>query len=131
MSVASLLNPFPMESDDTQPLPSPWTDRHSSVDLYCPLVTPSSTTTKKAKMSKDAPIFAKAKVKGEVRFPPWEEMDDPVICREMRRLSIYPLGRIQDYPRHIPYNSDKKSFLEKTGRESFEGRPPATYVSRL
>lgn len=30
---------------------------------------------------------------------------------------------IVEYPRHIPYNSEKKSFLEKTGRESFEGMP--------
>ncbi|KAN0087393.1 Transcription regulator HTH, APSES-type DNA-binding domain containing protein [Elaphomyces granulatus] len=30
------------------------------------------------------------------------------------------MGQISHYPRHIPYNSEKKSFLEKTGRESFE-----------
>lgn len=31
------------------------------------------------------------------------------------------MGHIAEYPRHIPYNSEKKTFQEKTGRESFEG----------
>jgi hypothetical protein len=31
------------------------------------------------------------------------------------------MGDIAEYARHIPYNSDKKSFQERTGRESFEG----------
>jgi hypothetical protein len=26
-----------------------------------------------------------------------------------------------EYPRHVPYNSEKKSFLEKTQRDGFEG----------
>ncbi len=122
VSVASLLNPFPMEPEGVgvHHLPSPWTDRQSSAEYYPPAPV-TSTPVKKAKMSKDAPIFAKAKVKGEVRYPPWEGYHDEVVWREMRRLEIYPLGRIQEFPRHIPYNSDKKSFLEKTGREAFEG----------
>ncbi|KAM5438470.1 hypothetical protein MferCBS31731_005047 [Microsporum ferrugineum] len=35
-------------------------------------------------------------------------------------FEIHPMGHITEFPRHIPYNSEKKSFLEKTGRESFE-----------
>lgn len=31
------------------------------------------------------------------------------------------MGKIGEYCRHIPYNSEKKGFLERTGRESFEG----------
>lgn len=71
-------------------------------------------------MTKDGAVFAKGKIKGEVNFPPFEQFDEET-TREVQRFEVYPLGKIQEYSRHIPYNSEKKSFLEKTGRESFEG----------
>lgn len=75
---------------------------------------------KKQKLSKDAAIFAKGKTKGEVRYKPCEFQDEEFAI-EYRRFQIFPMGKISQYCRHIPYNSEKKSFLEKTGRESFEG----------
>ena len=72
-------------------------------------------------MTKDGAVFAKGKIKGEVNFPPFEQFDDET-TREVHRFEVYPLSKIQEYCRHIPYNSEKKSFLEKTGRESFEGK---------
>ncbi|KAI9886384.1 MAG: hypothetical protein M1823_001838 [Watsoniomyces obsoletus] len=121
VSVASLLNPFPRDPEGASPhhLPSPWTDRQSSAEYY-PAPPAPVTPAKKVKMSKDAPIFVKAKVQGEVRYPPWEGYHDELVWRGLRRADVYPLGRIQEFPRHIPYNSDKKDFLEKTGREAFE-----------
>jgi hypothetical protein len=71
-------------------------------------------------MSKDGAVFAKGKIKGEVNFPPFEHFDEETI-RELRKFEVYPLENVQEYCRHIPYNSEKKTFLEKTGRESFEG----------
>jgi len=71
-------------------------------------------------MTKDGAIFSKGKVKGEVNFPPFERFDEDIL-REVQKFQIYPLGNIQEYAQHIPYNSEKKTFLEKTGRESFEG----------
>ena len=71
-------------------------------------------------MSKDGAVFSKGKIKGEVRFPPFETLDQRAL-QEIQKYNIYPFGQIQSYCRHIPYNSEKKSFLEKTGRESFEG----------
>lgn len=71
-------------------------------------------------MSKDGAVFAKGKIKGDVNFPPFEHLSEETM-REVQRFRVYPLGKIQDYCRHIPYNSEKKNFLEKTGRESFEG----------
>jgi hypothetical protein len=73
-------------------------------------------------MAKDAPIFQRGKPRGEVRYPPYEDRDGKFSCQH-RDFRIHPLGNIADYPRHIPYNSDKKSFQERTGRESFEGKP--------
>lgn len=71
-------------------------------------------------MAKDGAIFAKGKTKGDVNFPPFECLDENIL-REIEKYQVYPLGQIEEFPRHIPYNSDKKNFLEKTGRESFEG----------
>jgi hypothetical protein len=71
-------------------------------------------------MTKDGAIFAKGKIKGEVNYPPFENLDEETM-REVQKFQVYPLGKIEEYCRHIPYNSEKKSFLEKTGRESFEG----------
>jgi hypothetical protein len=72
-------------------------------------------------MTKDGAVFAKGKIKGEVNYPPFERFDEETL-QEIQKFEVYPLGRIREYGiRHIPYNSEKKSFLEKTGRESFEG----------
>jgi len=72
-------------------------------------------------MTKDAAVFSKGKTRGDMNYPPFERFDEATL-REIEKFDVFPLGKIQDYPRHIPYNSEKKSFLEKTGRESFEGR---------
>ncbi|OKL61494.1 hypothetical protein UA08_03334 [Talaromyces atroroseus] len=74
---------------------------------------------KKSKMPKDAPVFIKGEVRGEVRYPPCEERDE-VLAEQHRMFSIHPMGRISEYPRHIPYSSEKKTLMEKTARESFE-----------
>lgn len=58
---------------------------------------------------------------GTIMFPPFENLD-PESVQEVQKYKVFPLGEIVKYPRHIPYNSEKKSFLEKTGRHSFEGR---------
>ena len=72
-------------------------------------------------MTKDGAIFAKGKIKGAVRYPPFENLDEEAMS-EVQKFQVFPLGEIQEYCRHIPYNSEKKSFLDKTGRESFEGK---------
>ena len=81
-------------------------------------------------MTKDGAVFAKGKIKGDVNFPPFEQHDEETI-RELQKFQVYPLspqGKIWDYPRHIPYNSEKKTFLDKTGRECFEGM---TFIEAL
>jgi hypothetical protein len=71
-------------------------------------------------MVKDGAVFSKGKIKGQVNFPPFEKLDEESL-KALRKFKVYPLGSITEFCRHIPYNSEKKSFLEKTGRESFEG----------
>ncbi|KAJ5125185.1 hypothetical protein N7448_004511 [Penicillium atrosanguineum] len=69
-------------------------------------------------MPKDSPTFRLANTVGEVRFPPCEERDEE-LARIHEEFQLKPMGEIAKYPRHIPYQSDKKSFQEKTGRDSF------------
>jgi hypothetical protein len=75
---------------------------------------------KKQKMCKDAAVFKPGVVRGECRYPP-DEFQDELLEAKHQMFEVYPIGDIATYPRHIPYNSEKKLFWEKTGRESFEG----------
>ncbi|KAL9109717.1 MAG: hypothetical protein Q9227_005586 [Pyrenula ochraceoflavens] len=108
-----LLNPVLEDGDIFRQLPSP--SSSVSVSDYIPPPPPR----KKAKISKDAAIFARGNIRGECRFPPCE-YQDKIIAAEHRKYRIHPIGHIAEFPRHIPYNSEKRSFLEATGRESFE-----------
>ncbi|KAL3476532.1 hypothetical protein BJX99DRAFT_138824 [Aspergillus californicus] len=113
-SIKSLLNPLPdLSRSDRFPLPTPSpTSSTSTIIMRSP-------RQKKQKMAKDAPVFNRGRPRGEVRYPPHEERDDE-LARVHRDFRIHPFGNIAEFPRHIPYNSDKKSFQELTGRESFE-----------
>jgi hypothetical protein len=75
---------------------------------------------KKQKMCKDAAVFKAGTIRGECRYPP-DEFQDELLEAKHQIYEVYPVGDIATYPRHIPYNSEKKLFWDKTGRESFEG----------
>ncbi|KAL4936623.1 hypothetical protein BDV06DRAFT_216529 [Aspergillus oleicola] len=114
-SIESLLNPLPVLLTSTRPPPTPSPTMSTSLTI----MSRSSPRQRKQKMAKDAPIFQRGKPRGEVRYPPCEARDDELASLH-RDFRIHPFGNIADFPRHIPYNSDKKSFQERTGRESFE-----------
>ncbi|KAJ2901970.1 hypothetical protein MKZ38_001160 [Zalerion maritima] len=61
----------------------------------------------------------KIKPKGDINFWPHENVDDES-RRMIHMFHIDTLGSIRDSCQHIPYNSGKKDFFEKTGRESLE-----------
>ncbi|MCJ1359079.1 MAG: hypothetical protein MMC33_009079 [Icmadophila ericetorum] len=111
VSVASLLNPAPLAYDNHQP--SPYTKYKSDLDLI------SHPPAKKVKVAKDAASFVQDSIRGKIRYRPCEDQDDET-AKEHQRFNVYPMGHIAEFRRHIPYNSDKKTFMEKTGRESFE-----------
>ena len=77
---------------------------------------------KRQRLAKDAAIFTKCRPRGKVRFPPHEAGGDDALSAQYKAFQIHPMGNIGDYCRHIPYNSEKKSFLTKTGRDCFEGK---------
>ena len=85
------------------------------------------------KAAKDAPVFTRSPVRGEVNFAPFECTERPSQLTKDERLElrdqhryfkIFPSGGdqglIADFVRRVPYNSEKKSFYSKTGREVFE-----------
>ncbi|KEF52277.1 uncharacterized protein A1O9_11517 [Exophiala aquamarina CBS 119918] len=74
---------------------------------------------KKQKVSKDAAVFKAGPIRGDCRYPPHEEHDE-FLAEKHEMFNVYPVGSIASYARHIPYNSEKKLFLEKTGRDYFE-----------
>lgn len=41
--------------------------------------------------------------------------------RQMRKFDLKPDHGVADFPKHIPYSSEKKAFHIQTGRDSFEG----------
>ena len=65
--------------------------------------------------------LARVKTKGPLNFRPWEGTED-MSMQMVHKFSISPYGSIEESCRHIPYNSGKKDFTAKTGRESFESK---------
>ncbi|KAK8255381.1 hypothetical protein HDK77DRAFT_498247 [Phyllosticta capitalensis] len=94
----------------------------ASLGRHSPPPSPHLSDPHRSKVSKTAAVFVKGEPKGEVRYPPHEVDDDDELVKELikYRITPSPLRDIKKYPRHIPYNSDKKSFLTRTGREAFE-----------
>jgi hypothetical protein len=120
MKVEDLLNPAPEHQEHN--------GSTTLASQRCPLLDPEQTQLPpsqrigKQKLPKDAPIFRKGPTKGDVLFPPHEAGDDIELAKEHERFKIFPRGEIAQYCHHIPYSSDKKTFLSKTGRDAFEGR---------
>ena len=112
--INTLLNPVPEASRRIKTsLSSPTSHPRDS--------SPPPTPRKKPKLAKDAAVYKRGKPKGTVNYPPFESVDEELLAQQ-QDFGLHPVGNIADFPRHIPYNSDKKSFLDKTARESFEGR---------
>ncbi|CZT20819.1 uncharacterized protein RCC_06677 [Ramularia collo-cygni] len=94
---------------------------------------PVQSPAKRSKLVKDAAVFIRSNVTGPINYPPYECSDDsPHISAElsqelaeyhqMYRIHPSALGgdKISDFARHIPYSSEKKTFLNKTGRDAFD-----------
>ncbi|KAM3462746.1 hypothetical protein MY5147_009777 [Beauveria neobassiana] len=60
------------------------------------------------------------KQRGPVNFMPFEEGLSPEMVREIAHFQVRPFGQIRQSCEHIPYNSSKKDFFGKTGRESID-----------
>ncbi|KAL8737625.1 MAG: hypothetical protein Q9181_001498 [Wetmoreana brouardii] len=115
LSVASLLNPLPPAVEPVEqqnPLPSPCST------LYSPEASPRTAYVKKQKLCKDEATFVKGKPQADVKYWPCEYQDEHAAA-EHKKYKLYPIGQIAEYCKHVPYRSEKKTFLSKTGREGF------------
>ncbi|KAG6015429.1 hypothetical protein E4U54_003505 [Claviceps lovelessii] len=116
LSIAELLNPLePVTSSADQSQPSPKQHRfgssfHSSISRH-------SDERPRLDVRRRGP--SPPAVQGTVHFPPFEDVSDGVL-REIRRYRISQFGRIHRSCEHIPYNSSKRDFCTKTGREYIE-----------
>lgn len=116
MDIAFLLN---SPGSDAQRRTATSPDPSASNNHY----TAHAAVSRRQRLAKDAPIFAKGtSTVGHVNYPPHEAGEDTDLQAQHRQLKVHPLGQISELSvRHIPYVSDKKHFKEKTGREAFEG----------
>ena len=112
--VASLLNPTPPSPERFGGYPT------LAVKKYPKQSSPPLAPPKKQKMSKAAATFIKGKPKGQVNYHPYETQDEATAA-EHEKFQVQPIGSIGEYPRTIPYNSEKKNFQRKTGMDGFEG----------
>ncbi len=121
LSLASLLNP-------TAPGPPVVSRIYSSPTATSPTTSYtegspplSRSLMPKFKMPRESTSVPRPKPRGAVMYSPFEQLDEFAL-HEIRKFHVHPFGRIREQCSHIPYNSGKKDFFEKTGRESFEGR---------
>ncbi|KAJ5707388.1 hypothetical protein N7488_007189 [Penicillium malachiteum] len=113
-AIRDLLNPLPEENSQPQ-VP----ERRRRV-IVPALQTSPKRLGKSGAMAKDGPLFREGGTRGEVRYPPNEDRT-PELARIHREWRIFPAKNIGHYPRNIPYQSDKKTFQDKTGRGYFNG----------
>lgn len=120
-SIETILNPAPSGREASQPFqssPSP----SSAAALFsplpvmdCPPIPPMRTSS-----GREPAGPAKTKLRGAIHYQPFEVVSEQALY-EIHRFRVTPFGQIKQTCSHIPYNSGKKDFYEKTGRESFEG----------
>ncbi|KAK7403126.1 hypothetical protein QQX98_011116 [Neonectria punicea] len=125
LSLKTLLNPAPRRQQtgpSFQPSPTPsspafsnLTD-NSSLGMDRPIMPPIPLSMER---SMERSSMAKSKLRGPIKYPPFENLPEGLLS-EIRRFQIMSFGYIKQSCSHIPYNSGKKDFFEKTGRESFE-----------
>lgn len=61
------------------------------------------------------------KQRGPVNYMPYEHGLGAETLRQIEQFHVRPFGEIRQSCEHIPYNSSKKDFFGKTGRESIDG----------
>ncbi|XDG06726.1 hypothetical protein ABKA04_006341 [Annulohypoxylon sp. FPYF3050] len=119
LSLASLLNPAPPGPPINRFPPSPASSSSPTTSLPDESGLLDEPIMVKQKIPKSAATLPTSRPKGIINFPPHQRLDEASL-RQVQRFQVHPFGNIQDHSRHIPYNSTKKDFFEKTSRESFE-----------
>ena len=144
--IDSLLNPaseqdrFGNKTPSTPPAtPSDLTQGFSAPSISQPAtpITPTASSIKRIKRAKDDAATTSGLVRGPVNYPPHEcNEKSPCLSNALQRelemqhrlLKVEPSDVVKandliaNNVQHIPYSSDKRGFLDKTGRGGFDGR---------
>ncbi|KAK1752098.1 hypothetical protein QBC47DRAFT_65452 [Echria macrotheca] len=117
MKVESLLNQDPSRA----PLPTSRPAFESQVPSPARTEPEASRNTSivAASMTRNHNGEARPQSRGEVRFPPYENLNADALAT-LRRFGVNSVGSIQQSRKRIPYNSGKKEFSHKTGRDCFD-----------
>ncbi|KAI7553395.1 hypothetical protein KC331_g1257 [Hortaea werneckii] len=115
------------------PTPAYTPSQYSWISTSPVPLTPTTPSTRPQKLVKDAAVFIKGPTTPPVNYPPYES-NETSICLSVHQqaelweqhdvFDVRPNGRgkiglIGEFPRRIPYASDKKDFHEKTNRDAF------------
>jgi hypothetical protein len=141
LKINYLLNPVAADDDASRPATSAYTATYTPTPTSAATPTPGPDTpltpasTKQQKNGKDNGVVPSGPTKNPVNYRPYESNSntrhyDSEFRNEMaaqhRAFRICTAGSggrglIGDFPKHVPYASEKKGFFAKTGRDSFEG----------
>lgn len=148
LRINNLLNPMDNSNNQADGPASLRTTPAYSVNDSTSTPTPSPDTTltppstKRQKNGKGKSVAKRAMPKSVVNYRPYE-CNENIICADTAlrkeiinqhryfQVSVESEGLIRDYPKHIPYTSDKKDFHNKTGRDAFECLLPCLPNTRL
>lgn len=148
LRINNLLNPMNNSNNQADGPASLCSTPTYSVNDFTSTPTPSPdypltpASAKRQKNGKGKPVTKRSMPKGVVNYRPYECKEN-IICADTAlrneiidqhrhfQVSIEGDGLISDYPKHIPYMSDKKDFHNKTGRDAFECLSPLLANARL
>ncbi|KAI0890324.1 uncharacterized protein GGS22DRAFT_11968 [Annulohypoxylon maeteangense] len=119
LSLASLLNPAPPGPPINRFPPSPASSSSPTASLPDESGLLDEPIMARQKIPKGTATLPTSRPKGTINFAAYQRLDEASL-QQVRKFQVHPFGNIQDHSRHIPYNSTKKDFFEKTSRESFE-----------
>lgn len=137
LRINNLLNPMKNSNNQAdgstclRTTPAYTVNEFTSTPTPGPDTPPIPASTKRQKNGKGKPVTKRTMPKGVVNYRPYE-CNQNVVCADPNlrqeiidqhrrfQVSIEGEGLIRDYPKHIPYTSDKKEFHNKTGRDAFE-----------
>lgn len=134
--------PDKQNNESVSPPPTPASTSNDSTQSYTPFpdtpdsATPNVPPSRRQKMGKDGGLTSPKAPQNPVNYEPTECNAPSLILTFAQRAELteqhkrfrlspfdLPRDKIRDFPKHIPYTSEKKGFFEKTGREAFEGKP--------
>lgn len=127
MKIPDMLNPL-----DSTPYSRDASPSESLTSQYR-VNSPARSTPRQDRSQKDGFSEVKDKPTGDVKYPPYELCQDPKIGPELDKYNVKPdrtKGKIIEYPRYIPYASNKRTLQVRTGLKGLHGKSAESGLNR-